>query len=189
MENIGGYSVGVTLSIDGSSLSLADRKTLETEYSVDTGIGIGQSARVQIVYPDRTVDINIPVIYTPEDNRIIFGFIQATCSKYVFQAGKLYGILEQKTEFPDQSLIDRYLAKAAMCGISHREICLVDYKGTKMVTVPLVQDQNGKSRVMGAVFYNDKAVTLNGEEFSELLMQLYDYQQGVMSDSLSCMEI
>ena len=119
----------------------------------------------------------------------MFGFIPATCSKYVFQAGKLYGILEQKTEFPDQSIIDRYLAKAAMCGISHRDICLVDYKGTKMVTVPLVQDQNGKSRVMGAVFYTDKAVTLNGEEFSELLMQLCDYQQGVMGDSLSRMEI
>lgn len=178
MENIGGYPVTVTLSIDGSSLSLADRKTLEAEYSVDTNesVGVGQPARVQIVYPDRTVGINIPVIYTPEDNRTIFGFIPAICSKYVFQAGKLYGILEQKTEFTDQSLINRYLAKAAMCGISHREICHVNYKGTKMVIVPLVQVQDGKSCVTGVVFYNDKSVTLNGEEFSELLMQLYGYR-------------
>lgn len=178
MKIIGGYPVGVTLSIDGSSLSLTDRKTLESEYipmSLD-GDGVGQPAKVQIVYPDRTVDITIPVIYTPEDNRTMFGFIPATCSKYVFQAGKLYGILEQKTEFPDQSIIDRYLAKATMCGISHGEICRVNYKGTKMVTVPLVRDQNGKSLISGAVLYNKNSVTLDWEEFSELLMQLRDYQ-------------
>lgn len=117
----------------------------------------GKQIPVTISVNGNNSNIPTPIIYTPKDNRAIFGFMPAYCKEYILGEnilGKkvLYGILSQDTEYPTPDKISKQKAKLAMLGQKIDNSYFVNYCGTKMVILE-VTNPNGSQE--GYIFYDN----------------------------------